>query len=736
MTDLWDASAETAPIVGADEWIAEIARRAKAEEADVRRVLAAESVRPPTGWSTSRRSLAVRGVHFAGIKQLRDAPPAPFSFATAISPGVTGFGTHDENDAGKSSVLHIILWAIRGRTDLQDDIRLWLRGVLVEVDVNGERMAVVFSVHNRRPRGAVLALAADAEVPWEELGEASEHVVRSAYETSGDAKAPTPDLIEQINAALRPHVQHELASFSSGADMERVMDGLMTARLGFENIPSWALRRDGDRIDDTDGTLGMQGWPTWSGALLISDPSIKVVLGEEKFAAVRLLQVYLGSPWAPVAAAAQAHAKQLDNRISVLNRQVVQARTAHSGSLEELHREIEQIDAALTDEAPAPDPIRLSRLAGELKEASEAYATANAVWLHHSQAYGESSRLLKSAEADEAALIEAAHTRRFWHALKPTSCPRCETDVAPERWAAERAGNCSLCGSGLDLTADLTHTAVTPSPQELRQLLTEDADSIDLDALDDLSQTRLAIMQLSDVLSGQETELDQAKRARALAADSLANAREQLELVDASAGERRQALQLRRAELTGQLNERRGAKVMLFTEQIDALRGRAKIITAAETAAVSRRNADQGELLARVNEQLTAIGQYLGVAQLTRAELNGAGHMAVTKGGSTRPFGKATDGERLRLKIAVVAALLRVGQEAGVTRHPGLLILDSVGREEANPAHVTRMLEELLQLTEDIPGLQVILTSAHGSYLTQTLGTERTHLAEPGNTLW
>ncbi|MET8209571.1 hypothetical protein ABZT51_26710 [Streptomyces sp. NPDC005373] len=639
------------------------------------------------------------------------------------------------NDAGKSSLLHIILWAIRGRTDIQDDVKKWLRGVVVELAVDGERMASVFSVHNRRPRGTVWLLAPDAELPWDELKQTSDRAVRAAFEASGDATVPTPELIEEINATLRPHVQHELASFSSGGDMERVMDGIMTSRLGFESIPSWVTRRESDRIDDSDGTMGRQGWPTWSGALLISDPSIKVVLGEETYAASRLLQVYLGSPWAPVAATAQAHMKQLENRISVLTRQTEQARTAHSGSLEQLLQEVEQIDAALAEMPPAPDPIQLSRLASDLQHASAAYAQANAAWLHRSETYGTTSRLLESAEADETALVEAAHTRRFWHALKPTCCPRCEKDVTPDRWAAEKAGRCSLCDGDLEPEADEGLKDATTAPQDPQQLVAA-GEAIDLESLDDLTQTRLTILQLTDALAREENELDQAKEQRDAAAAALAAARSELEDIDTSVAARRSTLQLRRAELNGQLSERRGARIALFSQQIDALRQRLKIVTAAEAASAHRRGADQSELLTRVNEQLTAIGQHLGVAQLTRAELDGGCRMAVTKGGTTVRFSRVNVGERLRLKIAVVAALLRVGQEAGVTRHPGLLILDSVGREETNPAHVARMLDELIQLASEIPGLQVIVTSAHGGYLTNALGADRTYLAQPGHTLW
>ncbi|MFI8966975.1 hypothetical protein ACIGO8_33250 [Streptomyces sp. NPDC053493] len=734
MTPPKESGAGSEPIVGADDWIGDIVKRSGVEEVEVREALAAEAVRPPAGWSTARHALGVRGVHFAGIKRFRDGAAAPFSFARAIQPGVTGFGTQDENDAGKSSLLHIILWAVRGRTDLQDDVRGWLRGVLVEVTVDDERMAVVFSVHDRRPRGRVLLLAPDANIPWDHLNQLSRRLVSEAFGVSNDARVPTPDLLHEMCEVLRPHVRHELAAFSSGKDMERVMDGIMLPRLGFEAIPSWAARREGDRIDDADGALGVQGWPTWSGALLISDPSVKVVLGEEKFAAVRLLQVYLGSPWAPVAATAQAYAKHLENRISVLQRQVDQAKTAHTQSLGELQREITEIDTTLNSLPSIPEPAELARLVGDLQAASAAYARAQEVWLEHSQGYGETSRLLETAEADVAALQEASLTRRFWHALKPTCCPRCDTDVAPERWAVEKAGRCSLCDSDLKLQANDELAEKPVSTDGLRRMLSDNA--LNVDALDDLTQARLAVLQLSETAEAESEAMDLAKRERDHASAALDVARTALAEIDTSAAERRHLLELRRAQLSGQLNERRGARISDFSAEIAVLERRLKILKAAEAASVARRKGDQDGLLAQVNEKLTAIGQHLGVRQLTRAELNGAGHMAVEKGGATVQFGKVNDGERLRLKIAVIAALLRVGLEAGVTRHPGLLILDSIGREEAKPAHVARMLKELVQLAEDIPGLQVILTSAHGRYLDETLDADHTYVVEPGNTLW
>ena len=89
----------------------------------------------------------------------------------------------------------------------------------------------------------------------------------------------------------------------------------------------------------------------------------------------------------------------------------------------------------------------------------------------------------------------------------------------------------------------------------------------------------------------------------------------------------------------------------------------------------------------------------------------------------------------MRLKIALVIALLRVGTSAGVGRHPGLLLIDSLGREELNPDDLVTMLQELQQIALDAQ-LQIVATSAYGDILERALPENSLRLSGAGERLW
>lgn len=56
----------------------------------------------------------------------------------------------------------------------------------------------------------------------------------------------------------------------------------------------------------------------------------------------------------------------------------------------------------------------------------------------------------KVAEQDLAAVREAAVTKRFWHSLKPSCCPRCDAQVQQVQWERELEGACSRSNSPID----------------------------------------------------------------------------------------------------------------------------------------------------------------------------------------------------------------------------------------------------------------------------------------------
>ena len=121
---------------------------------------------------------------------------------------------------------------------------------------------------------------------------------------------------------------------------------------------------------------------------------------------------------------------------------------------------------------------------------------------------------------------------------------------------------------------------------------------------------------------------------------------------------------------------------------------------------------------------------------LEEVKLNTNASLLLTKGGEPTSFSKVTAGERLRLRIATAVALLRVGRERGLGRHPGLLIVDSPAAEEVSPDDLTAVLSELQAISRETEGLQIIIGSANASAIVDRLGEQWCRSATGDDYLW
>lgn len=108
----------------------------------------------------------------------------------------------------------------------------------------------------------------------------------------------------------------------------------------------------------------------------------------------------------------------------------------------------------------------------------------------------------------------------------------------------------------------------------------------------------------------------------------------------------------------------------------------------------------------------------------------------IKKGGAGTSFSKVTAGERLRLRLATAIALLRVGRRLGIGRHPGLLIIDSPGKEEVTKVNLEALLAELRKIAEEMDGLQIIVAGTDADEIVGVLGEERCRIARGENYVW
>jgi len=679
---------------------------------EVERVLARARVRPSSAVPVPRR-LKLTRLRFTGIKSfsqasqdLNAAPDGPvqmelteeevpgisFDFAWEFESGLYGIGSF-KNFRGKSSVLEIILWALRGRCHLQADIRAWLRTVQLDFGVGDERLTVAFEVR--------------AGVPYGEVRSGT--VVLAVFKTHGEFEAS--------------------------------MDDVMMPRLGLTAIPAWQGVPGGE---EEDGQAVNHSWVTYAGALFITHRSLDNLLGDTSYSGLpgRLLLMFVGVPWASTMVEAQVSAKAIQAELAAVRRRASADSHARSRDRSTLEDDLQQAREYLTRLPDTADNLRELSAAMDSVNVHAAEVARLQRLLYETQgARDTASSALRAEEARRLSVLEDTLARRFFNSFEPTVCPRCTSPVTEDRRAREHDSHmCSVCATGLDLEALANDVILAQDAPDIERDVVHAAASLAGGTHpDDDAESPV------DELNALREALDSAERRLATLSKELRNAQELLEdanlrvtaahSADALLGARRRA-ELDIARLEGALDQvaRVEGRTDDSTEQ--RLERRWRILTAAEKLARQRVQAEQKHLLDKVGEEILRLGHQFGIEALEAVTLRGNATLTVHKGGQKVAYGGCTRGEMLRLKVATAVALLRVGFTSGAGRHPGLLLVDSPGAEEAASADIDAMLHALLNITSDIPNLQILVATRSPDLLSQLLGEKRRKIAPPDGYVW
>ncbi|GAA3832659.1 hypothetical protein GCM10022226_62430 [Sphaerisporangium flaviroseum] len=566
------------------EWLAEVAKRSRQPLDAVRDILTSHGVRARTTLPRPHRVL-VTEVFFDGLRPVPGAETATslenFSFSWALESGVWCVASMGKNEAGKSSILEIILWCLRGRSGLQADVRHWLRRVRVRFTLDDEHLGVEMTVVNGLPQGEVVAL------------------------DSGTV----------------------LAQFNGLKNFEQVMDAFMLDRLNLEPLRTAQDAKKGPDIAPITGELS---WPAYASALHINRASLKAVLGGgsvEHGLPTRLLELFLGAPWASTKVAAQVAHKIVAANLTAAQTRAANDAAARQAQLAELSQRLISARNRLqalpqTNEAAAT----LQELYGALTTATQEAAQAQGELARARGEHDEWERQRRSLVVAVHAAEEAALARAFFHSLTPTVCPRCDTAVRKEQWEREKDGTCSLCASELHPSHEVTSKPQPGSRED------------DPDAQSEIDDLHLTLASAQEAVEEIAARLSRAQRTAAQAAARREDAANRLQTAttDPAATARREA-ELEVARLEGALAERQGRFDDLGTPvDVAPLTRAAAVLKAAEASAHERRTAALKQILDDINRDITAMGRDLGLDMLERVELTSGAQLTVWKGGGQK----------------------------------------------------------------------------------------------------
>ncbi|GAA4548894.1 cell envelope integrity protein TolA [Amycolatopsis samaneae] len=657
------------------EWLAEITKAAGQSVDVVRTVLAEHGVRAQTSLPRPRR-LLITDIEFSGTRTagVHEAAAVPFDFHWRLGAGLWGLASSGVNEAGKSSVLEIILWCLRGRSGLQRDVQSWLRSVRLGFELDDDRLVVRMKVQDGRPQGTLSSLNADGP----------------------------------------------LFGFNSATSFEAKMDAFMLDRLGLETLLTQQKRPGGVEGPPLVGELS---WPAYASALHINRAGLGQLLGNENRNALptRLLELFIGAPWASTMVSAAVAQRIVAARLSAARAIASRNEEEQKQKVEAIQQEIRETQGKLAQLVEGAHPgagqveayRRLTKATEYAADAQKALLVAKA---RRDDLEDQRQRLLAAAQATK----EAKLAKAFFHTLRPTVCPRCDAEVTHEQWAQEEGGHCSLCTSELR------------EPEVRDQDTTEDSD------VDDTAEMDQTLSEIQAAVDAADTECEQKRQLTDTARSSVEQAEAALRRAqDDPRVAMREKLSLDLARMRGVLEERTGAfKAIGDPSGIAPLERDLAVLSAAENASRRRRTEALKNVIATVEDDILGMGRKLGLDMLENVELGTNATMKVYKGGQHQNYGSLTEGEQLRLKIVTTTALLRNGIRTGIGRHPGLLIIDSPGAEEVGSGDLQLMVQGLAELTKAAPELQIIIATARGQEVASVIDESRLRLAPPGERLW
>jgi hypothetical protein len=656
-----------------EELTAAIAELAGVSPQRVSDVLAGQGVSlvpvPPAQRSLDLDRLSIRG---AKVNTQWDGP---FEKCFEFTDGVTALIT-DENLRGKSTILELITWALRGSPrHLRDDVKPWFDRIVLEYAVNGTPMAVVLT------RGAS---GFEADI----LRADSREVLREFVDGRDDT-GPV----------------HIVASGLPAADFEVQQSQLMMTLLSLEPITNFQKHSGSD-----DGSPVVHAWPAYFGGLYLPEAGSEILFGDTVFASLpaRILQMFCNVPLMSSQIRLATLAKQVKQDERHKERRLHEDAEARADERTSLVDSLADIEARLAT-LPSTSGRTYQLIAAELNAAELALATASDASRSGSQTLSEARAARQAEELRVNNLRETHLAHALFQGLMPKHCPRCEQGIEPERSELELSDHqCSVCA---------------------RPILAPVADGGDSDG--EAEDVGDALEALRDAEAAARLSAEDASAAEQLAAsrvrelvDELSSARTSDEFTNDL------ALQLERARLAGRIESLPEAGGQLEkSESLAVLEAAAKVLTD-----VTRDSALA--VFAELDSEILELGRKFGISNLESVELDRRGGMKVTTAGVESSFRALSGGERLRLRVAVVVALLRIGHRSGVGSHPGLIILDSPGSDELTVADEATLLLELDALKAELRNLQVVIASAEPAAVQGFIPEESVYSSLEGGPLW
>jgi len=617
--------------------------------------------------------LCIHRLHFSGEKRLRNGTISPIDYDQSFASGVNVILIPD-NDVGKSSIMKTIKFALTGdNSDYDADVRKWITAI-----------QLVFALDQR-------VYTTLLEITDDEI---------QAVLVPGEELRPIAEVIEAV-----PFV------FSvTGADQIRAS----LKEFFFQNLGLTKLSWNQKDASGGDLTERSTTWLTYFQALLFDDGGHQYLICDAQHATGNqdglILSTFLNLSLAEPL-------NRLGIELSRMKRTAQQERSLSeqeqrtiSDKIAELEKTIqtarETISAITQGQRVRRSSFGTSEPVRQLTEFRQELAAKSAERLRLEQERDSLTGQIKRVRSAARRYREQAALALHFTGLTVSLCPNCDTPVSAEAVSREESTHaCRLCGT----------LATTASADEIAALEAE-AERADQE-VQYLERGRTTIgeklAELRRTIEALEVQIPILDQAVGSGIDQALPTEEE------NAEQERQLIEIGRCQgeiavLKSQLSVRQ--------PDIEAMDNRARILEKVREAIkdeAERRNATRMDRLSVLTQELA---RQIGAESISDLSCTPLGRIQMRKHGELVHFtGIRNEGERLRIKLAFFTAMMRLGREPGLGRHPGFLLIDQPGSGEMVPGDFQELAAIFLQIDrEHADDMQIICFTARPEFSAAT----------------
>ncbi|KWC42409.1 large ATP-binding protein [Burkholderia ubonensis] len=497
----------------------------------------------------------------------------------------------------------------------------------------------------------------------------------------------------------------ELAAFESSVQFESVMSNFFMQAFSMDAIATW--RKNGSE----DGTPVAHGWAALSGAMFIGT-NYEVLLGDlptQSGVPARLMQMYLGVPWVSTLAAARTALQVVEQAVKSSSRRNAQSQKKAKQRIESIESDLD-IKRAELQAMPDDEAIRKA-IENDMELLALTQRSSHAL-AERLEREATALRLAEAASVEDKRDLQthtdATSANAVFRRLEPKCCPRCDQAISKAKVEREHSEfACSVCGESISNSEDA---------QALKFQLEEQAAASQQAA----KQAKKRHEETSTTLQNQREQIRELRQRIETATQYLASNIKRQELVTAV------------AVLEGRLEE----ASLIQSPTDDDRSSEIEILTAVANETEARVKAARDGLLDDVSTRLVQYAKAFGMENLSGATLKGNGNLSLTKAGEPTSYSRVTEGEKLRLKVATVLAMLEIAEDRGIGRHPGLLMIDSPAAQEVSPEDVDHLVAGLQEMSGKLPHMQVFVAGITSKAITDHIPTTHRQQASGAAFLW